>query len=101
MMKTFSRFVKAVIAKANLLDIMIQAGFIKKSHLDYAMNQLDFDDQIILKEEMESSMTIYYREYQCGDCDREFSETSEYPLLSCPRCQSDDIIITFKNKAYE
>ncbi len=46
-------------------------------------------------------MTIYYREYQCGDCDHEFSETSEYPLLSCPRCQSDDIIITFKNKAYE
>ncbi|SUO92658.1 hypothetical protein [Streptococcus uberis] len=46
-------------------------------------------------------MTIYYREYQCGDCDCEFIETSEYPLLSCPWCQSDDIIITSKNKAYE
>lgn len=46
-------------------------------------------------------MTIYYREYQCGDCDLEFSETSEYLLLSCSQCQSDDIIITFKNKAYE
>lgn len=46
-------------------------------------------------------MTVFYREYQCGDCDREFSEISEYPLLSCPWCQSDDILITFKNKAYE
>lgn len=26
-------------------------------------------------------MTIYYREYQCGDCDREFSETSEIHYL--------------------
>lgn len=41
-------------AKANLLDVLMTAGFIKQSHLDYAMNQLDFDDQIILKEEMES-----------------------------------------------
>lgn len=46
-------------------------------------------------------MTIYYREYQCGDCDREFSETSEHPLLSCPRCDSENFTVTFKNKAYE
>lgn len=51
-MKEFSRHIKVVIAKSNLLDLMIEAGFVKKSHLDYAMNTLDFDDQIVLKEEL-------------------------------------------------
>lgn len=39
------------IAKANLLDILMSAGFIKQSHLEYGLKELDPIDRNLLENE--------------------------------------------------
>lgn len=39
------------IAKANLLDILMSAGFIKQSHLEYGLKELDPIDRSLLEKE--------------------------------------------------
>ena len=38
-------------AKANLLDVLMTAGFIKQSHLEYGLKELDRIDRNILEKE--------------------------------------------------
>lgn len=40
-----------ITAKANLFDSLMEAGFIKKSHLEYGMKQIDKVDADLLKKE--------------------------------------------------
>lgn len=39
------------IAKANLLDVLMTAGFIKQSHLEYGLKELDQIDRNILEKD--------------------------------------------------
>lgn len=39
------------VAKANLLDILMTAGFIKQSHLEYGLKELDPIDRNLLEKE--------------------------------------------------
>ncbi|MDT2748848.1 hypothetical protein BI362_00765 [Streptococcus parauberis] len=38
-------------AKANLLDVLMTAGFIKKSHIEYGLKKLDQIDRNILEKD--------------------------------------------------
>lgn len=38
-------------AKANLLDVLMTAGFIKQSHLEYGLKELDQVDRNILEKD--------------------------------------------------
>lgn len=39
------------VAKANLLDILIETGFIKHSHIEYGLKELDPIDRNLLEKE--------------------------------------------------
>lgn len=39
------------VAKANLLDILMSAGFIKQSHIEYGLKELDPIDRNLLEKE--------------------------------------------------
>lgn len=39
------------VAKANLLDVLMTAGFIKQSHLEYGLKELDQIDRNILEKD--------------------------------------------------